>query len=951
MPALSAVNGSNGWSNGWSHGNHHDFKPATIDLHESPATDGTRMRSVPELIQYNAETNPKTLFCYQATKPAEGSDPDAPPPVAAVTMRQLRDAVHIRTDEEDVGTLNMSTLPLYHGFGLVVPCLALAIGKPFLLPPVHAVPTGLSTARAIEQFGAKSLMTVPHVLDEICALPFDEGIRALLPLQFVACGGGPLKLAVGEKLAAAGVKVLAHFGTTEIGPLAPIFVPPVDYDWRYWRLRDDGFDIKVEPISQDGAATGSGSQQYYQLTAVPFNWDGPFVLQDWLITSDKYPGRDFRAVGRKDDLIVLVTGEKVLPRILESMLSESELVKAAVAFGDGQFELGVIVEPAAQNGVGAEDIEAFKAAIWPIIVEAGRQMDSHAQLSSLASIVVAPPDKPLPRSDKGSVLRKEAYRKFEAEIQKAYDDVDSSTNDSGPPLDPERLEASLKGLVQNELDSIGVKDGVWGYNDDLFELGVNSLQAARIRRSVKRAVSRQAATAHFLPADEVKMDFVYKNPTISRMAEALRPAGQQRAAGRISEQAMIDDYVTRYGILPNPSRRHVILLTGSSGSLGSYFLAHLASLPDVEQVICLIRHRGGGVVPGIVNGEVKETVNAQIKNARSKGAIILPEHEAKIDVVQADPSKPLLGLHDSAYASLCRRVTHILHCAWPVDFQRTMPSFESQFLFLHHLVQLARDSSEQRPSSRSAVPRLLFVSSIAVVGQYHRSRGSYIVPEDVLDDAESTNDFGYGKAKLVCERILAKVAGQLRGQVEVTSVRLGQISGARTGAIWNPKEHFPALIKLSQSSSISALPNLKGTLSWLPVDTAAAAMSEILLSPSPVDLIYHVENPVRQDWHGVMSTIAGELDLELPSALVSLDEWVARAEAGTGSHGQRPADGSSDMLIDFFKHDFERMATGGVVLDTSKARRVSETLRRANSVEPALVARYVQEWKRCGFFN
>lgn len=93
MPALSAVNGSNGWSNGWSHGNHHDFKPATIDLHESPATDGTRMRSVPELIQYNAETNPKTLFCYQATKPAEGSDPDAPPPVAAVTMRQLRDAV------------------------------------------------------------------------------------------------------------------------------------------------------------------------------------------------------------------------------------------------------------------------------------------------------------------------------------------------------------------------------------------------------------------------------------------------------------------------------------------------------------------------------------------------------------------------------------------------------------------------------------------------------------------------------------------------------------------------------------------------------------------------------------------------------------------------------------------------------------------------------------------
>lgn len=53
-------------------------------------------------------------------------------------------------------------------------------------------------------------MTVPHILEEMIALPEDEWTDALKPLQFVACGGGPLKLSVGEKLANAGVKILAR---------------------------------------------------------------------------------------------------------------------------------------------------------------------------------------------------------------------------------------------------------------------------------------------------------------------------------------------------------------------------------------------------------------------------------------------------------------------------------------------------------------------------------------------------------------------------------------------------------------------------------------------------------------------------------------------------------------------------------------------------------------------
>ncbi|KAH6839452.1 hypothetical protein B0I37DRAFT_439049, partial [Chaetomium sp. MPI-CAGE-AT-0009] len=914
---------------------HQFFKAADINLRsETSASNDQHIRTIPELIEYNARVNPEALFCYQALKPTDASgDTDVPPPVAVYLLGYA--CCHIRTQEEDIGALNMSTLPLYHGFGLVVPCLTLGIGKPFLLPPPNTVPTGLSTAKALQQFGCKSLMTVPHLLDEMVALPHGEGVDALLPLQFVACGGGPLKMSVGEKLAAAGVKLLAHFGTTEIGPLAPIFVPSEDYDWRYWRLRDD-YRITVEPIDQQPEQQGTtpsatgGGQKHYQLTALPFGWDTPFVLQDWLVTSDRNPGRDFRAMGRKDDLIVLITGEKVPPQILESALCQSELVKGAVAFGDGQFELGVIVERA--DAVDAADVDQFKAMLWPIVAEAGRQMDSHARISSLASIIVTGPEKPLPRSDKGSVLRKEAYRIFEGEIQKAYRDVEL-TDDDGSSLDPEALEDSLTKLVQAQLQD-AVAGGVWGPDDDLFELGVNSLQAARIARAIKRALRREGVSS-LVPADKVGADFVYKNPMISRMADALRLTSGRREP---SEQAMIDSYVSRYGGLLS-RRRHVVLLTGSSGTLGSYVLQRLVALPHVSEVICLVRK---GRHSAETNGDT-DYVAAQIQKADSKGANIPTEHASKITVVQADPFQTRLGLEEDGYARLCEKVDHILHCAWPVDFQRAMSSFENQFRFLQNLVQLSVDANERQLRKT----RLLFVSSIAVVGQYHRSHGSRIVPEEIMEDARSTNDFGYGKAKLVCERILANVAEELRGKVEVASVRLGQISGARTSGIWNSKEHFPALVRLSQT--IKAFPKLQGTLSWLPVDAAAAAISDILLSPQPIDLIYHVENPLRQDWYTVMSTIAEELGFPPSSALVNFDEWVAKAE---GSPLVRTSgDTSVAMLMDFFKHDFERMASGGVILATFKARQVSLALRNAEIVEREDILNYVRNWRRSGFLD
>ncbi len=167
---------------------------------------------------------------------------------------------------------------------------------------------------------------------------------------------------------------------------------------------------------------------------------------------------------------------------------------------------------------------------------------------------------------------------------------------------------------------------------------------------------------------------------------------------------------------------------------------------------------------------------------------------------------------------------------------------------------------------------------------------------------------------------------------------------------------------------------LTQTLSWLPVDLAAASVSEILLTPHPLNLIYHLENPVRQSWHDMLTVLASQLDIS--REFVPFDKWLDRIGAiaadtkdcgadsksnglnhdnsvgppaveGTSASSQAPP----HMLADFFRHDFQHMAGGDVIMDTAGARSVSPTLRNSDVVKANVVKRYVEEWRRMGILK
>jgi nucleoside-diphosphate-sugar epimerase len=641
---------------------------------------------------------------------------------------------------------------------------------PFCLPSASTIPTAELTVRLSQSTGAQSLMTVPSILEDLLHLPASEGVTELLKMDFVAVGGGPIKPSVGEQLSAAGVKLLNHAGATEIGAIAPIFRPDEKYDWHYLVLRKD-IGLRLEPI-----VTTEGPERH-RLVGFPFGWGTRFEVQDLLECNPKHPETQFKILGRNDDLLVLANGEKVLPRILESTISALENVKAAVACGEGRFELGIIIEPG--KPIGPEEVVGFVDYVWPHINEVNQQMDEHARVSSKSMVIVATDGKSIPRSDKGSCMRKETYRIFEREIADAYERLESNSEVT-VVLDGSELKNSLKKIVQMCLR----KKLDLGFDDDFFEYGLDSLQAIKLFRILSSSLKSSSG----FRSKSVTRDFVFRHTTINKMAKEL--LGD--SVTEVDRIGRMKASVREFGFT---AERSFVLLTGSTGSLGSFLVAHLSQLRIVDKVICLTR-------------KVAEGDDAKIRQLRaceSRGIQLSEEYWSKIEVIEADLRAPQLGLDDTTYTSLSQSITHIIHNAWPMDFNRAIESFEPHFQALQNLLQLAMNTHQSRPNIR---PRVVFTSSIAAVGQYPTVVKSGPIPEVTADDASVADNFGYAEAKWVCEKILENAGARYSEELETTVVRIGQLTGSERSGFWNSNEHFPALVKSSQL--VGHLPVING---------------------------------------------------------------------------------------------------------------------------------------------
>ena len=661
-------------------------------------------------------------------------------------------------------------------------CMSLGLGKTICLPPPHVIPTGTSVAALLKESASKVLLTVPSIIEEIALLPHDIGIRTLQNLDFVAFGGGMPKESIGRKLNEVGVRLINHYGATETGPMSPFFVPDESYDWHYIKLRRDTLaplEVQLAPVSSE--------EDTFMMSLRPFGWTDRFELQDLLV---RKPGSSeeemaFSIKGRIDDLICLATGEKVRPTILEVLLQQHEQVKAATAFGDGRFELGVMVESV--DSLDPDQVESFKISIWSIIEEAGHAMDAHARISSPLAILVLPPNQ-LPRSDKGTILRLEVAKKFSQEIDEVYRNLEADV--IAPPLDPTSPESTIRKLIEGSMEQFSAaKD--WNNDDDFFEVGMDSLQAAKLRRLLRATLKATATrSSDWLKPEDLSDSFVYQHASVNKLSRAM--SLKHDIMDDVPDLQMLSQLADSYsGRGSTRSQNKTIVMTGATGSLGSYVLNTLLHDPSVERILCFNRPTQ------------EDAVARQKLSLHSRGISVKDELFAKVEVFDTNTAAKHFGLSETSYQKLARETTHIIHIAWPMNFKMGISSFRPAFSTLQNLVQLASDAHFYNPWKR---PKLLFASSISTVGNYPHIEGTRFVPESVVEDHRWSLELGYAQAKLVCEMIVQR-ASEDHPEIEVGITRIGQMSGSSSG-YWNPHEHFAALVASSQIHG--KIPNLHG---------------------------------------------------------------------------------------------------------------------------------------------
>ena len=402
-----------------------------------------------------------------------------------------------------------------------------------------------------------------------------------------------------------------------------------------------------------------------------------------------------------------------------------------------------------------------------------------------------------------------------------------------------------------------------------------------------------------------------------------------------------------------------ILLTGATGAVGAHILAQLLQNSNVKKVFCLIRG--------------PDPISRLHSSMETRGLAI--EDPTKLSVHSSDLSRPDLGLHVSDYFAVVSQVSHIVHCAWPVNFQLGLHSFEPHIAGVQNLVQI----SLAVPTPEAA--KFIFCSSItAALGSPTPAR----IPEGPIEDLSYSSDLGYGRSKLVAEHVIQAAANSVHANA--TILRIGQVVGDQKHGLWNENEMIPMII--SSGLRLGKMPLFDMECEWLPVDVLAkvileiagiSALASIYANPFPEErlipkvnkdveedvvkdyvqikeLVYNIRSPHTFSWaNDLLPTLAtGGLDFELVpfgnwlDQLSSLhsDQRLGTPNRDAGESGI--GDGANYhpvlKLLEYLKNGFcEDSRT--VVFEIDKAMRASPALRGApNVVESGLVDLMVKWW-------
>ncbi|KAK2802567.1 putative NRPS-like protein biosynthetic cluster [Onygenales sp. PD_10] len=813
------------------------------------------------------------------------------------------------------GDLTLTMSPFFHFMGLCLAVASISTKTPFVLSPEKPMTIELF-ARIMNETGPKTAVLSPSILEDLAAT--ELGLETLSKLDYIGFGGAPLSAEIGDKISKA-TRIQTVLGSSECGMFQSLLCEdPEDWGYFEWNpfcrvdMEDSGdgtFELVVpRPESRELHGVFHVYKDIQEYRTGDLFVPHPRKANLW-----KY-------IGRGDDVIVLSNGEKFNPTTMETMIQGHPLVSKAVVIGQGRFQSALLVEPNWDHWKGEES--DFVNAIWPVVQKANESAPGHARLMK-TRIGLSSPSKLFQTTPKGTIRRRTVIEDYKDEIEVLYSKSDDELVIQIPKdATPKEIAPSVKDVISYLLPTQKIDD-----DSDIFALGVDSLQSLQLGQILQNAVR---AIRPQLSNDAFSSRQVYSHPSVSTLAQYIHDLIQGKDTTDQSTAVMEDDATrsTKLSALVSKytaglGETHSVILTGSTGSLGSYLLHELLEDSAVAKVYCLNRS--------------EDAAPRQMQSFQEKGLSSVTAFASRVEFLHAKFGEEQFGLGNDVYERLLQSVDTIIHNAWKVNFNHQVEAFEHP-----HIVGVRRFVDFSLASAHRA--HIHFISSISTVEGWDSAKRGPFIPEEIFEEADVVMRTGYGESKHVSERICAFASA--RCDVPTSIHRVGQIGGPTTEkGMWNKQEWFPSLV--ATSKTIKQLPSSLGSISveFIPVDTIARVITDILVSRRKTEkdvrcAAFHLVNPTAASWESLIPAITKHFPVEI----VDPQTWIASLEAFSNPTQSDLQDKPALKILDFFRGVY---ATGGGVaakMETKKTQEASEAMRVMKPIDQGILDTWMRQW-------
>ncbi|KAI5921864.1 acetyl-CoA synthetase-like protein [Camillea tinctor] len=832
----------------------------------------------------------------------------------------------------------VALLPLFHMSGFyTVTLISLVNGSTPILPLPGAPPTSRTLHRMVMDHDAVWAAVAPSTID--CLANNPEALKDLsTALQLIIFLGGNPSNILADRVSRR-IKLRSFMGSTEYGGYSHLL--PVDEDshpelWSYVRLHPcmNAVMYPRESGLYELAFRKSSECEAFQSVFLSFPHQHEYWTKDLFFPHPTIPDL-WRHQGRADDILTFLNGEKIHPLPFESRIESHPDVSGVLMFGDKRFEAGLLVEyPETVNE------RHLAEALWPTIQEVNRLLPDYARIFKTNVIFTPQHLQPMLRTGKGTIRRQPTLTVFKKVIEKMYLENETIVRELPPRTvwDAGQIRQVIHNCLSTVTDRPSFSDEM-----DFFRSGLNSLQIVHL--------SRQLCTETGLTSIAPRL--IYDNASVLLLTSAIEKlfdgSSLAYAEPTLRKTALVQSTLRHYqemieGLAEGPTVRNQdrkgpgdfktrpisILLTGSTGYVGSYLLEQLIKHDRQPRVFCL--NRG------------PDSISRQSHWIGERFARLLKSlPSGRVTFLEGDiSSSPELGLEPKALHELLSNVDLIIHSAWQVDFNMGLSAFQPSLDGLLNLLKFSQNAKN--------TPAFVFLSSVAVAKNFT----SNVVPEAVIDDPEQSN-VGYGESKWIAEHLLEEASSRLG--INTTIARVGQVSGpAHSEGQWTIRDWFPRLVLSSfHIRSIPSSLGLEGNIDWIPADTLAGVLVDICmnLEPKPQFKLLNVMNPNPVSWDVLSQTVLRVLSsyesTDPAIDIVPPEEWIARLQH-SGEISDSRDDGSTLensglQLLEFFQ---ERFVTKSAAYCPSWAMHnaisASVTLKGAEAIKPEWLERWTEQW-------